>query len=221
MNNIIIKLLIYFHKLGKAKSLLYRFRKTILFINNFTFIYYYIIFIELMDNISEKDLYKFTFYPLSLSEERRIYIENNFEKFEDDLNILKSIQKDLAKNVSDNLLDRIYKKIDSQAHSSQIVLDFVKPNDDDDRITFAADSQQPDSKPLVSTFIDNANNILGKIITKDKKHFIYIFSKTQPKSSNFDLILHPSKEIYSTNFEDLPLIISPEQIISSISLRFS
>ena len=58
-----------------------------------------------------------------------------------------------------------------------------------------------------------------KIISTNEANKIYIFSNLDDEDLEFDITIFPSKENYIVNNKDMPIVLSPKQIINQMKLR--
>lgn len=172
-----------------------------------------------MKFISEKTLYNYIFCPKALSEEERLYLLENIEKFNKDLELLRAIKSSIENELPDTVLDKIHKKIIKASAQEGIKLDLVHHSHHNHRHTFAADSVQNEFEQKTCSYIDESKNFIIKIINKDAISKIYIFTAGGLEDVEYSLTFFPSKEVYYVNSEDIPLIVSPQQLIKSIILK--
>ncbi|MCW8850741.1 MAG: hypothetical protein OQJ81_12235 [Melioribacteraceae bacterium] len=172
-----------------------------------------------MKIISEKTLYKYVFCPSALSEEERLFILKNDERFKEDLDSLNAIKASLEHELSDTILDKIHRKIIHASAKKGIVLNLINHSDNNEKCIFAADSVRSKLQDETCSYSDESNNYLIKVINKDTVNKIYVFTKDEILDLEYSVTLFPSKEVYYTNSEDMPLIISPQQNIKSIILK--
>lgn len=172
-----------------------------------------------MNIISENTLYRYIFYPETLSDEEILLISNNSERYKEDLDHLEAIKSNLKNELSDIILDKIHEKINRASAKEGITLNLVNPIDEEGKCILAADSVSSEAKQNTCSYTDESNNYLIKIINNDDVNKIYLFTKGKTKEDEYTLTLFPSKEVFYVNTDDLPLLISPQQIIKSILLK--
>ena len=170
---------------------------------------------------SEKALYKYVFCPNALLEEERLFILENSEAFSEDLDHLREIKSSLEQELSDTILDKIHTKIIKASAKEGIILDLIHPTDGDEKYVLAADSVKSEINQSTCSYFDESNNFLIKVVNKDEINKIYIFTKIEIEDLEYAVTLLPSKEVYYLNSEDMPLIVSPQQIIKSIQLKIT
>jgi hypothetical protein len=172
-----------------------------------------------MINLTEKDLFTFVFYSDNLSEEKRNLINNNIEKFRSELELLNGLKAALKEPVKKSILDRIHEKIDNFENQNLHVLEKIKTISDSDYLILAADSPEKITSPITETFVDPNNKFICKIISDNRTKKIYLFSSLDNKDQEFDITIFPSKENFIVNKKDMPILLSPRQIINQIKLR--
>lgn len=170
-------------------------------------------------NISEKDLYIFVFYQDKLSAEKAEYIKDNRSKFEAEINMLEEIRKNTQSNVEQSIIDRIHDKIENGNRQNKITLERLIIDNGDDHLILAADSPETDSNKT-ETYIDKENLFLSKILSNDKMNRIYIFRNSNDEIYDFTVTLLPSKDQFTINSAELPLIIAPPQVIEKLEIKF-
>ena len=172
-----------------------------------------------MNIISENTLFRYIFYPETLSEEEYLFTSKRSEKYKENLDLLRAIKSSLNNELSDTILDKIHEKISKASTKDGITLNLIEPIDDEGNCILAADSAKPEQKQNICSYIDESNYYLIKIISKDDSNKIYIFTKSEVKDAEYSLTLIPSNQTYYVNTDDLPLLISPQQKIKSILLK--
>ena len=172
-----------------------------------------------MIKLSEKDLFTFVFYSENLSEEKRNLIESNFDKFASELELLKGIKEAIKEPLPKSILERIHEKITNLENENYYVLEKIETISDSEYLILAADSPQKIASPKTETFVDSNNKFMCKIISTSEANKIYLFSNLDNEIQEFDITLYPSKENLIVSKEDMPIILSPKQIINQIKLR--
>lgn len=174
-----------------------------------------------MIHLTEKDLFTYVFYPDNLSDEKRILINTNLEKFNAELELLNEIKDSLGQHVPKSILDRIHEKIDKFENKNGYLLEKINSIVDSEYLILAADSPVNNSSPKTETFLDSHNKFMCKIISTNDVNKIYIFSNLDNVDLEFDVTLLPSKETFIVNKKNMPIILSPKQIIDQIKLRIA
>ncbi len=172
-----------------------------------------------MKQLSEKDLFTFVFYPNNLLEEKRILINSNLNKFKVELEFLNDLKNSLNQIVPKSILDRIHEKIDIFESKNGYLLEKINKIKDSEYLVLAADS--PNNIPTLKTdtFVDSQNKFMCKVISSNEANKIYLFSSADEEFLEFNITLLPSKESFIVNKKDMPVILSPKQIIDQIKLR--
>jgi hypothetical protein len=171
-----------------------------------------------MIKLSEKDLFTFVFYSGNLSEEKRKFIVSNLDKFTTELELLNSFKTGLEEPVSKSILQRIHEKIDDLDNKNDYILEKIETILDSEYLILAADSPKNNASPKTETFVDSNNKFMCKIISTSEANKIYLFSNLDSEIQQFDITLFPSKENFIVNKEDMPILLSPKQIINRIKL---
>lgn len=174
-----------------------------------------------MFTITEKDLFTFIFYSDNLSKDKRTFIKSNLEKFNDELELLRSIKANLEQPLPRTILERIHEKIDSFENKNGFLLEKINSISDSKYLILAADSPNNNLSPKTETFVDSKNKFMCKIISSNVSNKIYLFSNLPDEFLEFDITLLPSKENFIVNKKDMPILLSPKQIINRIRLRIA
>ena len=172
-----------------------------------------------MLRITEKDLFTYVFYSDNLSEDKRNLIISNLDKFTAELDLLKNIKAGLNEPVPKSILERIHKKIDYIENKNIYLLEKIETITDSEYLILAADSPEKNASPKTETFVDSNNKFMCKIISTNEANKIYIFSNLDDEDLEFDITIFPSKENYIVNNKDMPIVLSPKQIINQMKLR--
>ena len=170
-----------------------------------------------MNNILEKDIYKFIFYPHELSSDKFKYISNNLEKYADQIELLSKLKNNLKSPISDKQLEEIEKLI-IENEQNEVILHKVDYDLSKGVVKLAAESPSLESEVTANTFLDVNNEFLLKINTTEKRSKIYFFSKNNTKFSKINLTINPSNKKFSFSNEDLPLETEPLRNIETVSV---
>jgi len=173
-----------------------------------------------MMNISEKDLYKYIFYPNKLSKEKFDYISLNKATFKSEIDYLKNIKNSYPSLISNEITNKILDKIEIFEKGNEIILYKIEPDSDNDYLILAADSPREKAEIITSTFKDNNGLFLIKINTTSDRSKIYLFFQDMEKRHEYNLTLNPSGENFEFNSAQLPLIVKPLANIKNINLKF-
>lgn len=169
--------------------------------------------------ILERDIFDFIFYPEILEKSKHIFIKNsgNFKK---EIDFLRNIKSHYQGKISDEIIKKIRDSITKQNYFKIIKLNKIincnSPKSND--LVLAADSPKLNKKQSIETFEDEDSNYLIKIICSTTSNKIYLFNKDNIEMHNVKLYLEPSGESYIMESSKKPLILSPKQEISNISL---
>jgi hypothetical protein len=160
-------------------------------------------------SITEEDLFRFVFYKNELSEEKRIYLEENRELFAEELNFLRSFEQNTIEvrsadvNVPSNVM--ILRKDTSIQRSRN------------GRLKLAAASETITKNIETATFKDGSQNYLVRQVIEKDKNQLFLFPRLEDKSVNISIALFPSKLKYHSSKTattiDLPLNVSVDEIL--------
>lgn len=172
-----------------------------------------------MIRITEKDLFTFVFYSDNLSEEKRLLINENLDMFNAELDFLHNLENNLGQTIPNSILDRIHEKIDSFEVKNNHILEKIENDSDSEYFILAADSPDNMLLPKTETFVDTGKKYMCKIISTTESNKIYLFSNDSNSFLEFKITLLPSKESFIVNKKDMPVIISPKQIVNQVKLN--
>ncbi len=173
-----------------------------------------------MENISEKDLYNFVFYPGELTDEKTKFISENKDKFADELDLLYELKKHVNDEVSDSTMTRIWDKIKEAESKRKIILEKLEHKKDQKYLTLAAESEQTSAEITSESFIDPGKRFLVKLIKSDDETKIFVFDTKESETDNIQLEIIPSGELYDIDLSNQPLVVpalsKTEKIIISV-----
>lgn len=172
-----------------------------------------------MVQLTEKDLFTFVFYPDNLSEKKRVKINNNLNLYKAEIEFLNNMKKSLSQNVPKSIIDKIHEKINNFENNNDYLLEKIIKSSDLEYLVLAAESPNNIHLTKTDTFVDSKNRFLCKVISKADLNKIYLFSNVSDEFSEFRITLLPSKQNFTVNSKDMPVIISPKQFIEQIKLR--
>jgi hypothetical protein len=172
-----------------------------------------------MIRITEKDLFTFVFYSDNLSKEKRNLINSNLDKFINELDLLKDIKVGLKEPLPKSILERVHKKIENFENKNVYLLEKIETVSNSEYLILAADSPEKITSPKTETYVDSNNKFMCKVISTNETNKIYIFSNLDDEDLEFDITIFPSKENYIVNKTDMPIVLSPKQIINQMKLR--
>lgn len=169
--------------------------------------------------ILEKDIFNFIFYPDILDNGKHLYLKNGKE-FKKEVDFLRDFKNHYQGKISDEIIKKIRVLIEGQKHFNIIklnkIINYNTPKSND--LVLAADSPKLNKKQSIETFEDKDSNYLIKIICDTTSNKIYLFNKDNLEMHNVKLYLEPSGQSYIMESSKKPLILSPKQEITNISL---
>ncbi|MCB0747383.1 MAG: hypothetical protein KDC90_07955 [Ignavibacteriae bacterium] len=176
-----------------------------------------------MKNITEKDLYKYVFYPRELSQDKFDYISDNKAKFEDELNFLSILQSQIDTEIPENILEKINNKISGLNANTDIILkkENNKLNGTSTEFHLAAASPTSPTVEKTQTFRDEKSQYLAKVIYGDDENRLFLFAKNPDVNNNICVKILPSENEYYANLKELPINISKEKLVEQLILKLN
>ena len=173
-------------------------------------------------NISDKELFNYIFYPDKLSEEQYLFIKTNLNEFKNEISLLELTKSAMDENISEDILNRIHKKIKDFEDTSFVILEKVdnKTKLDEELLILAADSPKEEKSTKIETYADKNSRYLVKIISSSSENKLHIFNKDNEEIKDFQITVLPSGETFKIESSNFLLVIKPQQEISSISFNF-
>jgi len=173
-------------------------------------------------SISDKELFNYIFYPDKLSEEQKSFIKNNLNEFKGEINLLELTKSAMDENISEEILNRIHKKIKNFENTSLVILEKInkKADLDKDLLILAADSPEEEETNKIETYADKNSKYLVKVISNSSENKLHIFNKDNEEIKDFQITVLPSGEIFNIESSNFPLVIKPSQEITSLSFNF-
>ena len=166
--------------------------------------------------ITERDIFIFVFSPELLPHGKREYLENNRERFKEEIELCISLRDDSY----DARVDEIAKRVESYIGKCQIVELF--PSDDRFeknvyKLRLSAASAKLTQKVNYSSFADSDSNNVIKIIKTGDQTLMYVFS--QHSVSKAKVTLLPSETTYIVENISQPIEILDERNIEKINVE--
>lgn len=174
-----------------------------------------------MQNITEKDLFNFIFYPEILDKNKSEFININKQNFKDELEFLQNLNIELQNPLSDSVVEKLNNKIAELNNVKSIILNREKKDfkSNNDEYCLAAASENFD-KTNCATFKDKESNYLLKLFFGNPRNKLYIFAKDDIENKNFEITLLPSNNKFKFSTKDLPFSFTESEIIDQIILNF-
>ncbi len=172
-------------------------------------------------NINEQDIFKYVFYPQTLSEEKREFLRKN-KKYESQISYYKSVKDAMDSETSFNLKKKIAAKIPAYTFANVFKLHVVKFEEEKEypgKIIFAAKTKDDVPKIKTRTFIDNEKNFLVRVINFENSTKIYLFTPADDKVENITIKIFPGGEEFFVMDNSTPLVIDKRIDVEYIELR--
>lgn len=173
-------------------------------------------------SISDKELFNFIFYPDKLSEEQYSFIKNNLDEFKNEISLLELTKSSMDDNISEDILNRIHKKIKDFEDKSFVILEKVnnKTKLDEELLILAADSPKEEKSTKIETYADKNSKYLVKVISTSTENKLHIFNKDNEEIRDFQITILPTKRNFQIESSNIPLVIKPKLEITSLSFNF-
>ncbi len=175
------------------------------------------------NEITEKDIFDFVFYPESVTKEKERFLETSSD-FKEEIEFYSSVKKSL----SDELYLETKKKIASKINVYKLeniiylypVEEFRKKNASNNLVLAAA---SPEGKPKISskTFYDEEKTYIIKVINYEKNSKVFVFSTQYELIKDFELNILPQNLKYHISDNSAPLELDFNVEPESISLEFN
>lgn len=171
--------------------------------------------------ISEKDIFNYVFFKRRLSNDKVLEIERE-EFLKEPVKFYTSIKTMIKSEIPFETKKKISSKISSYKLSTSFLLYpvndeiIVKKN----TARFAAASAKKDENIIVKTFLDEEKKYLIRFVRMNSESKIYIFSTTDEKIEDFEVIVHPLEKVFQMKNNSKPLIFESEEIPESVEIKF-
>jgi hypothetical protein len=175
------------------------------------------------NEITEKDIFDFVFYPESVTKEKERFLGTSSD-FKAEIEFYSSVKKSL----SDELYLETRKKIASKINVYKLeniiylypVEEFHNRNASKNLVLAAA---SPEEKPKISskTFYDEEKTYIIKVINYEKSSRVFVFSTQYELIKDFELNILPQNLKYHLSDNSSPLELDFNVEPESISLEFN
>ncbi len=174
------------------------------------------------NDITEKDIFDFVFYPELLSDDKRIFLETSMD-FKEEIEFYSAIKKSLSEELHLDIKKKIASKIKAYQVTNIIYLHAVeelKKQKHSNGLVLAA--AYPEDKPKVSTrtFYDDDKTYIIKVINYEKSSRIFVFSTQIELMKDFYLIINPQNLKYHISDNTGPLELDFNIDPDSIQIEF-
>lgn len=172
------------------------------------------------EQITEKDLFDFVFYPEVLPKDKFLFLKNS-DNFSQEIAFLQQLKLSIESELSSEEKELISNKIPAYNKNSIITLNKINditPCKDGTYRLSAASELELKPKVTIKTFINDSKNYMVKILESELNTKIFVFSTKNETVTKFKLLVEPNDlEFY---FEDnsKPLVLNGKLHIESIKL---
>ena len=171
--------------------------------------------------ISEKELYNFVFYPDKLSSHIFEYINNNKEKFQEQILLLNDLKQAANENLHDkDIVSEIYNRIAELEELKNIELSLVSvDNSGNIKNLPELDSWDLEKNVQVKSFSDKHSRFLAKVVSSDTQTSILIINNDFSEIRDVEITIYPTEEIFLISNSSEPLILKPKREIKKLLLN--
>jgi hypothetical protein len=172
-------------------------------------------------NINERDIFNFIFFDRLLSEQKRVFIRNNINDFEQ-INFYRRLKRKTDSNIDRKTKQIIASKIPAYHLSRQITLFPVTEimNENSLRInnsTLIKTNKKVKSK--IETFVDEDDLFIVRIVKTEGTALIYLFSVLKKLTTDIELILQPASRHLKINKINEPIKVNNLEKVETITLE--
>lgn len=165
--------------------------------------------------LKEQDLFNYVFFKRQVDENKRLLMEKSRYNF--NFSLLNSIKDSISENLPVFIKVKIKKRVKCYTPVDKFYLSLIKELKQPDNFPADQTEKIPVSK---STFIDDNNVYLIRLINYESTSRIFLFSRDEERINNFTLVLNPAKELFNVKNNLLPLEIDHQVSAASIELVF-
>lgn len=173
--------------------------------------------------ISERDIFNFVFFPAILSIEKRKYLES-IGIYNDEIRFYEELKKDLSDELSAEIKSKIAQRIPNYRFEKIFFLYPTYENNSKrktDKSILAAASPINQTSITASSFVDEKNQFLIRILKSENKSKIYVFSTVDEVIKNFKIIIKPSGQVFEQQDNTHPICFDKQIEIENIELQFN
>lgn len=175
------------------------------------------------NDITEKDIFNFVFYPESITKEKGKFLESSAD-FREEIEFYSALKKSLGEELHLDVKKKIALKINAYRIGNIIYLypvEELKKQKHSNGLVLAAASKE--AKPTISTktFYDADKTYIIKVINYEKISKIFVFSTQYELIKDFELIILPQNFKYHLADNTAPLELDFNVEPESISLEFN
>ncbi len=173
-------------------------------------------------NIEEEEIFNFIYNPELLDKDKRLYIANNAEKFENELNFYTLLKEQQKKPVPKEIEDSIIEKIISYQHPKLkfLISESLDEDNNEDNIHSEEIVAAPERKDSNGVFIDENSDFIVKIVHLDNFSHIYLSNKNNAPIKNYSITINSTKEVFFSEDNSSPIIVSGKIDVTDVRLSF-
>ncbi|RJP74124.1 MAG: hypothetical protein C4539_00695 [Ignavibacteriales bacterium] len=167
--------------------------------------------------ISEKDIFDYVFYRETLQTDKLKYIDENYSLFTKEIEYYKSFHNSIDNEINEEMSNKFFAAL--SAGRTKVIELYPKQIElpqEDEQYRLAADSVYLTAKTGSQSFSDSKSTVLVKLLTKDNKTQIYVFSTVDKQLKNIKLTISPSNKTFSMEnnktFIEVPEALSVDGI---------
>ena len=171
--------------------------------------------------VDERDIFNFVFFSELLTEEKMTYLKKNVNNYEQ-LKFYKKLKKDMTKNISPGIREKLELKIPVYKIPRIIklfpVIDYPEKKQSEVPILAAASSEQI---PVINaqTFIDEEKGFVVRVLRYNESTKIYFFPVKNISAKVIQLTLLPVNKEYLVSDYNTPLEIENLPPVDSIEME--
>ena len=176
---------------------------------------------NLSHEINERDLFNFVFFSHLLEDEKKIYLNENEEKF-GQIRFYEKLKENLMLSVDNNIKEKLAERISAYKKSTQVIHLFPieinierKPQE---MPIFAAASATEEPKVIAKSFIDEDKTFVVRMLKMENKTKIYPFALLSNDVQKLKITLYPSEQSYTIE-SDQHLEMDLIEEIESVSVE--
>ncbi len=165
--------------------------------------------------LKEQDLFNFVFFRREIDSKKLLFLEESRYIF--NLTLFKNIKEGLSENLPVFIKEKIKNRIKCYNPIENIILNPIKEVKHDDAPPADSTEKHAVSK---STFIDESNIYLIRLINYEDSSRLFLFSRNEEKINNYKLIMSPGNETFIVKNNVIPLEIDHKVTVTGIELIF-
>lgn len=175
------------------------------------------------NEITEKDIFDFVFYPELISKEKVKFLETSSD-FREEIEYYSTLKNVLSEELTSETRKKIASKISAYSLANVIYLypvEDMKKHKRSNGIVLAAASPEEKPKVTTKTFYDEEKTYIIKVINYEKSSKVFIFSTQYELIKDFELNILPQNLKYHIADNSGPLELDFNVEPESISLEFN